>query len=361
MAESYFSRTIYPREVTSTGDDTFSFDFDYISPDDVRVSIDGNDYLDFTLVDASTVKLDTPLTEPVDLAVYRSTFLQSRAVDFVNAAELSEKDLDNSANQVFFAMQEAYDLARDSIKPSPDGSFSLGGRPLKDVGLPLEDDWAATKGYVDSKTPQLEAIRDETAGLRDETVSLRDDTQQIKNDAVSQTTAIRNQTSQIKGETDSLRLITKGYMDDTEAFMDTAEAHRNSAAVYANDSEVYSLQSLSYRADAAGHAQDAREILDVLQGDQVQYTSLVIGTDYQAQTSGSYHIRRDLVLTLPDAANFIAGASIRVTTAHGTKPTVKVPDGSGLHIQTTKGNDTEVILDGNVEFIFIYKETHWEV
>jgi hypothetical protein len=50
-----------------------------------------------------------------------------------------------------------------------------------------------------------------------------------------------------------------------------------------------------------------------------------------------------------------------VTTDIGSKPSVKVPDASSLDIETKTGNDTEVILDGNVEFIFIFKTTHWEV
>jgi hypothetical protein len=343
MAESYFSRTIYPRESTSIGDDTFAFDFDYTKPDDVKVSIDGNDYLYFTLLDASTVKLDTPLTEAVDLAVYRSTFLNNRAVDFVNAAELSESDLDDSANQVFFAMQEAYDLARDSIKPSPDGSFSLGGRPLKDVGIPLEDDWAATKGYVDGKTPRLESIRDETAGIRDETAVIRDNTD-----------SIRNSTNSLRLQTLGYRDTTLGYRNDTLSFRNTAEQHRD-------DTLSFKQAADGSKVDAAGYAATASTILVALQGDQVQYTSAAISASVQAQGSGSYHLNDGVTLTLPDAGALLEGATLRVTTDIGSKPSVKVPDASSLDIETTKGNDTEVILDGNVEFIFIFKTTHWEV
>lgn len=157
MAESYYSRTIYDK--TSLGDDTFIFDFDYVSQRDVHVSIDGNETYDFEFLDTHTVKLHTPLKGGEVVTVFRNTFLETRTVDFVNAAELTEKDLDDSADQVFYAMQEAYDLARDSIKPQPDGSFSMSNRPLKEVADPQNPTDAANRNYVDAQYGINSALR----------------------------------------------------------------------------------------------------------------------------------------------------------------------------------------------------------
>lgn len=159
MAESYFSRTIYPDALL--GDDTFPFDFAYVNQSDVHISIDGNETLDFTFIDSNTIKLNTPLTANAVVTIYRETFLDSRVVDFQNAAELTEKDLDDSANQVFYATQEAYDIAADSIKPLPDGTFSLSGRRLKDLAYPEAATDGANRKYVDDQYGINSTLRDD--------------------------------------------------------------------------------------------------------------------------------------------------------------------------------------------------------
>lgn len=146
---AYYAKTLYPDR--GDGESVFSLDFSYSNQDDVIVTVNGIETLDYVWTTASTITLNTPTTSGDDVAIFRRTNLANRSVDFENAAELTEADLDASAQQVFDAMQEVYDLAVDSIKPNPDGSFSMSGRNLREVADPDVATDAATKGYVDSR------------------------------------------------------------------------------------------------------------------------------------------------------------------------------------------------------------------
>jgi len=280
MAESYFSRTIYTKNDTETGDDTFVFDFEYISEDDVKVSINGLEEFGFSFVDAATIKLDNALTEPADITVYRNTFLQHRAVDFVNAAELSERDLDDSANQVFYAMQEAYDLARDSVKPEPDGSFSMIDRRLKDLAYPQVNTDAANRQYVDDQYGINSDLRDSISQDKDAAAAsaqssadsalaalnaetnvniLEDETQVAKNAAVSARDVASNQ---------SQNAITAA----TEAYNYTAqvESRVSDAESARDDAQTAKAQAENAETGAAGFEAKAHEWAEKTPGQTVE-------------------------------------------------------------------------------------------
>ncbi len=177
----YYSKTVYTD--SAGGESTFALDFNYKNQEDVIVTLNGIETADFTWSSPSTISLNTPTVSGDDVALFRRTDLDNRAVDFENAAELTEADLDASAQQVFDAMQEVKDVAADSFTPRPDGSLSLSGRKLSEVGEPEQPSDAATKGYIDSKILSNETFRDETIAARDETLSARDETLVFKGEA----------------------------------------------------------------------------------------------------------------------------------------------------------------------------------
>ncbi|ADV88604.1 phage tail fiber domain-containing protein [Vibrio vulnificus] len=145
----YLSRVHYDAK---TGEHQFAVTFQYNDLETVRVLRDAVEleYLtDYFYPSTHVVQLNEPLKADARITIRRETPLEERAVDFVNAAELTEADLDASANQVFFAMQEAYDNSLDSLKPEDDGSMSLSGKRLTNVGDPYYEKDAANKRYVD--------------------------------------------------------------------------------------------------------------------------------------------------------------------------------------------------------------------
>ncbi|WP_274012016.1 phage tail fiber protein [Vibrio parahaemolyticus] len=157
----YLSRVHYDAKA---GEHQFAVTFQYNDLETVRVLRDAVEleYLtDYFYPSTHIVQLNEPLKADARITIRRETPLEERAVDFVNAAELTEADLDASANQVFFAMQEAYDNSLDSLKPEDDGSMSLSGKRLTNVGDPYYEKDAANKRYVDKWFN--EAIKDNAA------------------------------------------------------------------------------------------------------------------------------------------------------------------------------------------------------
>lgn len=90
---------------------TFPISFDWIYASDVVVTVDGFTRVngtDYTIVNKNVVFTTAPSTGTV-VKVARSSNLASRNVDFVNGSRLDETDLDNSAKQLFYLIQEIKD------------------------------------------------------------------------------------------------------------------------------------------------------------------------------------------------------------------------------------------------------------
>ena len=90
----------------------FTITFDYITEAYVEVYIDGvlqtvtSDYSFFT---TSVIRLVTPATGGEIVQLKRNTKNDARLVDFQDAGNLTEADLDLSADQVFHLQQENID------------------------------------------------------------------------------------------------------------------------------------------------------------------------------------------------------------------------------------------------------------
>lgn len=94
---------------------TFPVSFDWIYVSDIIVTVDsfvkvnGTDY---TIVNKNVVFTNAPSTGVV-VKIARSSNLTTRIVDFVNGSRLDESDLDNSAKQLFYLIQELKDQTDD--------------------------------------------------------------------------------------------------------------------------------------------------------------------------------------------------------------------------------------------------------
>lgn len=244
-SDPYYSRVIYREDEATQGRQDFPVPFTYKDRDSVFVAINGTDTTSFTWLSDFTILLDTPLPTASVVSIYRKTDLDNRSVNFVNAAELDEKTLDDSADQVFYAMQEAKDDARDSIQPNPDGTFSMDGRLLQDLASPVNVGDGANKGYVDGLIQTNENLRDETQGYRDEALTSKNSAQVIKNDTQgiynatvtirdnttalkNETQTIRDDTNQLKTDTNSIKSATDQIKSDTQALKDSAQSIHDS-------------------------------------------------------------------------------------------------------------------------------------
>ena len=142
---------------TYTGDaatTNFTFDKGYILASDVLVYLDGvlqtvtTDYIWFT---SSTVQFLTAPAGGVAILFQRRTENDARLVDFQDAGNLTEADLDLSANQLFYLMQEAQDdFTANAMVLDTDTKWDGASHVIKDVADPTNLQDAATVAYGDA-------------------------------------------------------------------------------------------------------------------------------------------------------------------------------------------------------------------
>ena len=126
-------------EYTANGSTTqFDVTFDYIQQADVKVYINNVQDTNYTWVNASRIQTSSTATNGQVVKIDRDTSTTSRLVDFTSGSILSETDLDKSANQNFFAVQETIDSVADKLGKANDGIYDAGNTRIKNVAMVSE-------------------------------------------------------------------------------------------------------------------------------------------------------------------------------------------------------------------------------
>lgn len=139
------SRVQYVQSVS--GNRNFTVPFPYISRDDVKVSVDGEEAT-FSWLSTTLIQLATAPAVGIVIDINRETNRETLLVDFTDGSTITENQLDLSARQSFYLAQETLDTATANLGVSEDGSYSAGTRRISNLGDPDSDDDAATQGYV---------------------------------------------------------------------------------------------------------------------------------------------------------------------------------------------------------------------
>ena len=130
----------------------YNIPFTYVKTSEVNVYINGVLATDFEFSSASTLTLGVVPANGVIVRIARTTDLETRAVDFVAGAVLSEEDLDTALTQVFNGAQEAVDKTAETIAKSTDGSFDAQSRIVRNVNDPVLGQDAANRQWVIAQT-----------------------------------------------------------------------------------------------------------------------------------------------------------------------------------------------------------------
>jgi len=106
MTTQFIVETLY------TGDGTtvlFPFTFEYIDEADVRVSLDEVDTTEWSLDNATTVRMNTAPAVGVAIRVYRDTSINATKAVFYPGSAIRAQDLNDNFEQTLFAVQESVD------------------------------------------------------------------------------------------------------------------------------------------------------------------------------------------------------------------------------------------------------------
>lgn len=140
------------------GTDTFNIPFAYINKSHIEVRVNGVLDTAITFPTTSTVKTATMPPSGAIVEVKRVTPNTTRLVDFSDGSLLGEGDLDKSALQNFYVMQEVSDVLANKLGIDSTNQYDVGNRVIKNVanGTQANDavNYGQTLGMVDQATTQ---------------------------------------------------------------------------------------------------------------------------------------------------------------------------------------------------------------
>ncbi|MGD9729993.1 MAG: phage tail fiber protein, partial [Nitrospiraceae bacterium] len=130
--------------------DTFNIPFGYLSKTDIQVRVDNVLDASVTFPTASTVQTSSMPANGAIVEVKRVTPNTTRVVDFQDGSLLSEVDLDQSALQNFYVMQELYDDLGNKLGLNSANVFDAQNKKIINLALATDSLDAANKQYVDN-------------------------------------------------------------------------------------------------------------------------------------------------------------------------------------------------------------------
>lgn len=162
---TYFARDEY---TATAGQKNFTVSFSYLEEEHVKVYVnqtEQTEFDDYTFSTPTTITFTYSLDEGDSVLIYRDTSSSTRLVDWANGSTLSAEDLDIDSYQAFFLAQEALDWVSATISLyNEEGNIDVGGVRVINLTTPVDDNDAATKGYVDSLSLAAGNVIDPTPG-----------------------------------------------------------------------------------------------------------------------------------------------------------------------------------------------------
>jgi len=140
----------YVKYTANGSTNQFAVTFSYISASDVHIYINGVEDQSYTFVNSALVQTSSTPANGAIVEVRRQTSNTARLVDFQDGSVLTEADLDASANQNFFTVQENFDRTQDTIQLTATDVWDGQSKRITSVANPTSDQDVATKHYLEN-------------------------------------------------------------------------------------------------------------------------------------------------------------------------------------------------------------------
>ena len=135
---------------TGNGSTTaYSITWEYLDSTHVKCFLDGVSTTAFT-VSSSTVTFNSAPANSVVIRIERQTPLTARLVDFQDGSVLTESDLDKSANQNFYAVQEMQDDQSNNLSLTTADVYDAQSKRIINLADPTGTQDAVSKNYLEN-------------------------------------------------------------------------------------------------------------------------------------------------------------------------------------------------------------------
>lgn len=154
--------------VRYTGNGTttdYTFPFNYLSTDHVKVRV--NDVLvpGYTFLNSSTIKFDAAPANGAIIEIRRETPKDTAIVNFTDGSVLLERDLDLLATFGLYVAQESADGVEETLSTDSTGRWDAQGKRLGNLAPAINPDEAVIKQTLDYEYPAVSAVADAKSAI----------------------------------------------------------------------------------------------------------------------------------------------------------------------------------------------------
>ena len=221
-------------EVSYTGDSNttqFALTFEYLDVSHLGVFLDGVAQTTGFTVTQSTITFDTAPATGVVVLFKRVTPIDARIVDFQDGSVLTESDLDKSANQNFFVVQEIVDGVANKMGVDTDNKFDAQNKIIKNVADGSADTDAVNVRTVNSLTSTAVTTVNNAIATVNSSVATVNQAVTDSVTAKNQAEGFKNDTQTLKTDVTQLKADTQTLKDDTNTLFTSTQTLLSSASL----------------------------------------------------------------------------------------------------------------------------------
>ncbi|WP_421276157.1 phage tail fiber protein [Aeromonas veronii] len=222
----------------AVGQKVFSFNFPYLKRGDISVLLSGNP-VDYTFSSDFVIELKSPLEKVSYVEIIRKTKADELLINFNDVSELSAQELQDSATQLLYITQEAFDYSALAVTTDNYGNWDAEYNRIVNVADPIDDQDAVTAKYLhDYNQTQIDgiwAIQKEAEADAAESKRQAEESQHWSDEAkktLGLTEGVLDQTNKVLDET-------RAVLGQTQAVELQAEDQVAIASDWANKSQYW--------------------------------------------------------------------------------------------------------------------------
>ena len=231
----------------------FDITFSYIDSTHVKVFVNNVEDTNFTFVTTTRIQTSSTPTNGQVVKIERQTPTSARLVDFQDGSVLTETDLDKSANQNFFIVQENVDDIADKLGKNNSGIFDGDNTRITNVADPTADSDVVTKSFL--VTSENNAASSATAAANSATAAASSATSAASSATTATTKASEASTSATSASTSASTATTKASEASTSA--SNAASSATAAASSATTATTQASTATTKASEASTSASNA--------------------------------------------------------------------------------------------------------